>query len=114
MRSYSQWHSPWLEPRAECRHLHYILLQDKENTCSILLAKEKDTLTVKSISAERLTAKTVLVVDVPTLDYKTWYDTMENRILVPKYINSYSKKTKMFRSKWGRIFEQFKNQFAQH
>ena len=77
-------------------------------------AKEKDTLTVKSISAERSTAETVLVVDVPALDYKTWYDTMENRILVPKSINSYSKKTEMFRSKWGRIFEQFKNQFAQH
>ena len=69
---------------------------------------------MKSISAERLTAETVLVVDVPALDYKTWYDTMENRILVPKSINSYSKKTKMFRSKWGCIFEQFKNQFAQH
>ena len=99
MQSYSQWHLPWLEPCAECHHLHYILLQDKENPCSILSAKETDTLTVKSVSAERSTAETILVVNVPALDYKIWYDMMENCILVPESINSYSKKTKMFCSK---------------
>ena len=114
MQSYSQWHSPWLELCAECHHLHYILLQDKENRCSIFLAKEEDTLTVKSVSAERPTTETILVVNIPALDYEIWYDMMKNHILVPKSINSYSKKTKMFRSKWGHIFEQFKNQFAQH
>ena len=63
---------------------------------------ELSTTTVKSVSAERPTA----------LDYKIRYDTMKNRILVPESINSYCKKTKVFRSKWSRIFEQFKNRFA--
>ena len=67
---------------------------------------------MEGVTTERSTAKTVLVVNVPTLKYKDQNNTMENCILVPKPINSYSEKAKMFHSEQCHIFKQLEDQLA--